>query len=246
VRQHLKPQTRPRGKGDEARSGARWKRRHGTPSTPQARRLTTHQTYRSAGWHSGRMRLAEYDAMLLTGGRAARMGGPGKPGLEVGGRSLAARVAGAVTDARRLVVVGPGYGVPAAVFTREEPPGAGPVAAIAAGLAHVTAPYVAVLAGDLPFLDQASVRVLQAAAADHDVALLVDDAGRDQLLCAVWRTPALSAALGRLPALAGSPVRALLAAPLRVARRTVSPATGPPPWFDCDTPADLARARRWT
>src|SRR5215468_11151302 len=102
------------------------------------------------------------------------MGRPGKPGLEVGGRALAARVAAAVTDARRLVVVGPAYGVPAAVVTREEPPGAGPVAAVAAGLAHVTAGYVAVLAADLPFLDPGTVAALRSAAAGADLALLVD------------------------------------------------------------------------
>ena len=192
------------------------------------------------------MPLEEYDAILLTGGRAARMGRPDKPGLDVGGRTLAARVAAAVADAGRLVVVGPAYGVPAAVVTREDPPGAGPAAAIAAGLVHVGAPYVAVLAADLPFLDPATVRALRADAVGHEVALLVDDAGRDQLLCAVWRTPALAAALGALPGVAGAPVRALLDRLSRVARRTVSPAAGPPPWFDCDTPADLARARRWT
>jgi len=190
--------------------------------------------------------LEEYDAILLTGGRAARMGGADKPALDVGGRTLAARVAAAVADARRLVVVGPAYGVPAAVVTREDPPGAGPVAAIAAGLVHVTAPYVAVLAADLPFLDAATVRALRADAVGQDVALLVDDTGRDQLLCAVWRTPGLGASVGAVPTPAGAPVRALLGPVARVARRTVSPAAGPPPWFDCDTPADLDRARRWT
>ena len=43
------------------------------------------------------MPLEDYDAILLTGGRASRMGRPGKPGLAVGGRALAARVAAAVT-----------------------------------------------------------------------------------------------------------------------------------------------------
>jgi molybdopterin-guanine dinucleotide biosynthesis protein A len=190
--------------------------------------------------------LDDYDAILLTGGRAARMGRPDKPGLAVGGRPLVARVAAAVADARRLVVVGPAYGVPAAVVTREDPPGAGPVAAIAAGLVHIDAPYVAVLAADLPFLDPATVLGLRADAVGREVALLVDDGGRDQLLCAVWRTSALAAAVGALPAVAGAPVRTLLDRLTLVARRTVSPAAGPPPWFDCDTPADLARARRWT
>src|SRR5262249_46412630 len=170
------------------------------------------------------------------------MGRPGKPGLDVGGRALAVRVAAAVADARRLVVVGPTYGVPAAVVTREEPPGAGPVAAVAAGLAHVTAGDVAGLAPDLPFLDAGTIARLRSAAAGADRALVVDVGGRDQLLCAVWRTAVLATAVRALPELAGAPVRALLDHATRVARRTVSPAGGPPPWFDCDTPADLARA----
>jgi molybdopterin-guanine dinucleotide biosynthesis protein A len=190
--------------------------------------------------------MEAYDAILLTGGRASRMGRPGKPGLVVGGRALAARVAAAVADAGRLVVVGPAYGAPASVVTRERPPGAGPVAALAAGLPHVTAGYVAVLAADLPFLDPGTIAVLRRAATGHDLALLVDAAGRDQLLCGVWRTSALAAAVSALPAVAGAPVRALLRPGTRVARRTVSPTAGPPPWFDCDTPADLAQARRWT
>jgi molybdenum cofactor guanylyltransferase len=189
-----------------------------------------------------------YDAILLTGGRSARMGGPGKPGLEVGALPMAVRVAAAVTDAGRLIVVGPPYGIEGAVVLTEDPPGAGPVAAIAAGLGQVRAGYVAVLAGDLPFLDAATVRLLREAGAD--LALLADQDGRDQLLCAVWRTAVLAAALRALPTVVDAPVRALPAALLdaggNLVRRTVSPAGGPPPWYDIDTPAALAEARRWT
>jgi molybdenum cofactor guanylyltransferase len=188
-----------------------------------------------------------YDAILLTGGRSSRMGAPGKPGLDLGGKPLAVRVAAAVPDAVRLIVVGPAHGVAASVTLTEDPPGAGPVAAIAAGLAHAARPQVAVLAGDLPFLDPATVGELLGAGTD--LALLTDDAGRDQLLCAVWRTDVLRRAVGSLPTVVGAPVRALVRAVLdsggSLARRTVSAVTGPPPWFDCDTPADLARARRW-
>lgn len=192
------------------------------------------------------MELPAYDAILLTGGGARRMAGLAKPGLDVGGRPLAVRVAGAAAGADQLVVVGPPHGVLADVVTREEPAGSGPVAAIAAGLARVRAGYVAVLAADLPFLDPAAVTALRAATAGHDLALLVDDAGRDQLLCAVWRTASLAAALDAVPVHAGAPVRALLAGVPDVVRRTVATPDGPPPWFDCDTPADLDRARRWT
>jgi hypothetical protein len=71
--------------------------------------------------------------------------------------------------------------------------------------------------------------------------LVVDDAGRDQLLLGVWRTAALRAAL---PATGGpTSVRRVLA-PLAVRRlRPQVPDGEPPPWTDCDTPAELARAR---
>jgi molybdopterin-guanine dinucleotide biosynthesis protein A len=189
--------------------------------------------------------VVEYDAILLTGGSARRLGGRDKPALAVGGVPIAARVAAAVADAARLVVVGPcPPAVRADVVTREEPPGGGPVAALIAGLSHVDRDRVAVLAGDLPFVTAATMHALGRLTSDADVALLVDGDGRDQLLCALWRTAALRAAVDGFGA--GSPMRAVLAAtePDRVHRLRL-PADGPPPWFDCDTEADLARAREW-
>jgi hypothetical protein len=74
-----------------------------------------------------------------------------------------------------------------------------------------------------------------------DGVLVVDDTDRDQLLLGVWRTAALRTAVA---AVAGpTSVRRALA-PLAV--RRLHPEVGPgqpPPWTDCDTPADLARAR---
>ncbi|HZB49955.1 MAG TPA: molybdenum cofactor guanylyltransferase, partial [Mycobacteriales bacterium] len=157
-----------------------------------------------------------YDAVVLTGGRASRMGGIAKPELRLRGRTLAERVLAAVRDADRSIVVGPAVrDVPVDLVTREEPPGGGPVAALAAGLVGVRAPAVATLAADLPFLDAATVRRLRAALAGERgaaVALPVDAEGRDQLLCAVWKTAALRAALARVGGPAGVPLRAVLAA----------------------------------
>jgi molybdenum cofactor guanylyltransferase len=216
--------------------------------------------------------LPRYDAIVLTGGRARRLGGAYKPGIVVGGRTLAARVASAVVDASRVVVVGPpAPGVPADVVTSESPAGGGPAAALEAGLVHVTAPVVAALAGDLPFLTRTVVDDLRTALAIDPTAaaaVLVDDTGRDQPLCAVWRTELLRDALttvgdpgdgfgdagGRFgPSdsavtlrLYGVALRDLLAAAEPLARRTVVVDGGPPPWFDCDTEDDVARAREWT
>ncbi|MBN1095931.1 NTP transferase domain-containing protein [Blastococcus sp. TML/C7B] len=183
-----------------------------------------------------------YSAVVLAGGRAARLGGLAKPQLEVGGRTLLGTVLGAVADAERRVVVGPPQPVPDdVVVVREEPPGGGPVAALRAGLPAVGTDVVALLAGDLPFLDGGLVTELRRALVGDGV-LVVDDGGRDQYLLGVWRTGALRAALDG-PADPTS-LRRLLA-PLRVDRlRPVVPPGSPPPWVDCDTPADLARARQ--
>jgi molybdenum cofactor guanylyltransferase len=181
-----------------------------------------------------------YDAIILTGGGARRLGGIDKTALEIGGIPIAARIAAAVTDAQKLIVVGPcPPEVTADVVTREDPPGGGPVAATIKGLSYVDSDWIAVLAGDLPFLTGELITRLREAAAD--VALLVDGDGRDQLLCALWRTEALKAALKGLGA--GSPMRAVLAAAENV-RRVSADRLHPPPWLDCDTPADLEEIRR--
>ncbi len=182
-----------------------------------------------------------YSALVLAGGRAARLGGQAKPQLEVGGRTMLAAVLGAVADAERRIVVGPPQPVPAGVVVvREQPPGGGPVAALRAGLPAVDSDVVALLAGDLPFLSPGLVAALRGALT-RDGVLVVDDGGRDQYLLGVWRTAALRAAV-RVEDGPTSLRRVL--APLAVdrLRPTVPPGT-PPPWLDCDTPADLARAR---
>ena len=190
-----------------------------------------------------------YDAVVLTGGRSSRLGGVHKPELRVGGRAMAERVLAAVRDADRSVVVGPAVRTaPVDLVTREEPPGGGPVAALVAGLVGVRAPMVAVLAADLPFLDAATVRTLREALAAEPaaaVALPVDAQGRDQLLCAVWRTAALRAALAQVGGPAGVALRAVVAAAAGSVVRLVGDGDGLPPWFDCDTPGDLATARAW-
>src|SRR4051794_41365337 len=80
--------------------------------------------------------LPPYAAVVLAGGRAARMGGQPKPQLDVGGRPMLAAVLAAVADAAPRVVVGPPQPVPPGVVVgREDPPRGGPLAAVRAGLA---------------------------------------------------------------------------------------------------------------
>jgi molybdopterin-guanine dinucleotide biosynthesis protein A len=179
--------------------------------------------------------------VVPAGGRAARLGGQAKPQLQVGGRSILAAVLDAVADAEQRVVVGPPQPVPPDVLlVREHPPGGGPVAAIRAGLAQVDAGVVAVLAGDLPFVPPALIAELRRRLTGDGI-LVVDDAGRDQYLLGVWRTAALRAAVADV---AGPTSLRRALAPLAVRRWHPQSRPGePPPWTDCDTPADLARAR---
>lgn len=102
-----------------------------------------------------------YDAIVLAGGAARRLGGADKPALHVGGRALLDRVLDACTDASTTVVVGGRRPTARPVrWTLEDPPGAGPVAALDAGLRATSAELVLVLSADLPFLDRATVETL--------------------------------------------------------------------------------------
>jgi len=183
-----------------------------------------------------------FAAVVLAGGRAARLGGQQKPQLDVGGRSMLSTVLTALDGAAPRVVVGPPQPVPTGVrLVREQPPGGGPVPALAAGLAEVgDVEVVAVLAADLPFVTAELVTALRERLTGDGV-LVVDDTGRDQLLLGVWRTAVLRTAIsGARP---HSPLRALFA-PLAVRRYRPAAIPGvPAPWTDCDTPAELARAR---
>ncbi|TDD35389.1 molybdenum cofactor guanylyltransferase [Actinomadura sp. KC06] len=178
-----------------------------------------------------------FDAVLLAGGRARRFGAD-KPAAPLGGRTLLEWAADAASGASRLIVVGPRRDVlPEAVFVREDPPGAGPVPALRAGLAEVRSQWLVLLAADLPFLRPVHVTGLLDAAAERAGAVLLDDEGREQWLAGCWRSATLRDALN---AYTGASLRGLLG-PLDPA--LVAPPPGSrPAWYDCDTPEDLAAA----
>jgi len=125
-------------------------------------------------------------------------------------------------------------------WTLEEPPGGGPVPAIAAGLAQVATPVVVVLAGDMPFAAPWAVRLADAAAAAASLADAVaarDGDGRlNPLLCA-YRTAPLRTVMPLDPT--NQPARQLLLAldhsTVRVPEEDA---------VDIDTPEALAAARR--
>jgi molybdopterin-guanine dinucleotide biosynthesis protein A len=185
-----------------------------------------------------------WDAVVLAGGRGRRLGGLDKPGLLLDGRSLLDRALAATAGAPHRVVVGPRRpAAPGVRFVREVPRFGGPVAALAVGLAALPADaaLVTVLAADLPAVEAALPALLAATgggAADGWIA--VDPDGRDQPLLAVYRMPALRAALATLAeerGLDGAALRALV--PRLALLRVPLPADL---CADVDEPADADRA----
>ena len=173
-----------------------------------------------------------YDAIVLAGGAARRLGGADKALLTVGAQTMLDRALTAVSGAESVVVVGPRRDValPRAVrWTREEPAGSGPPAALAAGAAAVGARVVVVLAVDTPLVDRSLVEALLQRLGGADAAVLVDVEGCRQPLIAAYRRAVLLTA-GRFRSL-----RELVAALEVVELPDTTGASR-----DADTPADLA------
>ena len=119
------------------------------------------------------------------------MGGIDKASIEFGGVTLLERVVDAARDATKLIGVGPARPTSAPVhWSVEDPAGGGPVAAMAAGLAHVDAAVMVLLAVDMPFVTRAVVRGLVAACSEAEAVLVRDD-GTPQPLLAAYRVDAL-------------------------------------------------------
>ncbi|MEV6134494.1 NTP transferase domain-containing protein [Nocardia sp. NPDC051990] len=182
------------------------------------------------------------DAIVLAGGRASRMGGVDKPAIVIGGRSMLEAALAAVASCVRTVVVGPQRPELDAriVQVREVPPGSGPVAAVGTGLRALgptAAPLVVVLAADLPFLSQTTVRELirHATESGADAVFAADESGRPQYLIGVWRRKALAEALQRLDSLINQPMKALI--PADTVTVTMAGIA------DCDTEEQVRRAR---
>jgi molybdopterin-guanine dinucleotide biosynthesis protein A len=166
--------------------------------------------------------------------------GSHKPSIAVGGLPMVERVLRAARP-RPVLVVGRPDDVPDGIpVLVEEPPGGGPVAAIAAGLRQLApeTDVVVVLAADLPFVTSAHLDLL-VGAAQAGPAVTVDATGRLNWLCSAWRRPVLGAAVDRLGDPSGRSMREL-AAGLRPVE--VADANGVAD--DVDTPSDLEQARR--
>lgn len=184
---------------------------------------------------------SSHDAVILAGGRGSRMGHVSKADLIVDHRRLLDTVLHAVSSARTIVVVGD-VEVPDGVLrTVEDPPGTGPAAGVAAGLAAVDAPspWTLLLSVDLPDAQGIVDRLLGALEEVSDDGIVLEADGRRQLLMGCYRTERLRAAFETFGAPDHAPLRKVLT-PLRLG--TLSP--GDAHAVDLDTPEDLARWQR--
>lgn len=154
----------------------------------------------------------ELGGIVLTGGSAVRLEGADKATIEIAGTTMLEHVLGALSEVPDVVVVGSEVETSRPVtWRREDPVGGGPAAGLLAGLRGFPRPprLVAVIAVDMPLVTTATVRRLMLSAS-ADGALLVDERGREQYLCAVYRTEALLASSPPIEEQHGLPMRRLV------------------------------------
>jgi len=176
--------------------------------------------------------------VLLTGGASRRMG-TDKSQIVVNGETLAARAARVLASVCDPVIeVGPSVsGLPA---IQEDPPGAGPLVALLAGVGALGNPRVVVLlACDLPFVEAPLLRLLVEWPGTGTVIPVVD--GRFQYACARYGPAALDEAHVALRG-GGSSLRAIGDANCEYLAPSQWGAVATERSFaDVDTPEDLER-----
>ncbi|MEP7016983.1 MAG: NTP transferase domain-containing protein [Actinomycetota bacterium] len=189
--------------------------------------------------------------IVLCGGTSRRMAGRDKTRELLGGTTVLDHLLNGLPSSWAAVCVGDERATTRSVqWCRESPTGGGPVAAIAAGLAHLVqadgghrqpderAEICVVVGGDMPFAGPALVTLADALIAQPslDGVLATDPDGRKQPLLAAYRRGALRAALpGEL---AGARVMGVVDA---MATGTVACAAQFS--LDVDTPEALEQAR---
>lgn len=185
-------------------------------------------------------------AVVLAGGTSSRMLGADKLDVAFRDRALLSHTISGLARCGEVVVVGPVRTTVSAefavTFVREDPPGGGPAAAVAAALDVVSTDFVFLAGGDMPFAGQLLPELLRQADGDdeHEAWVFVDEESVAQSLGGLYRTAALRRVTGAAP-VANSSLKRLLAQ-LNVLS-LVDLAGGRLGLVDIDTPDDLANAR---
>ena len=170
--------------------------------------------------------------LVLAGGASTRFGRD-KADAVLDGRTLVDHAVLAVQSAEYsngCTIVGPEHS-------------GGPAAAVVSALAQVEAPFVGVLAVDMPFAEQALASVStiverESSLEEVDAWVPVGPDGRWQWLCAVYRRASLLRAADELDDWRNAPFHRLVAGLLT----TQVPTTSSTSLLDIDTPEDYARA----
>jgi molybdopterin-guanine dinucleotide biosynthesis protein A len=136
------------------------------------------------------------DVVVLAGGRSSRFGADK---VEL----LLDRVLAGLPANSSVTCVGPERATARAdvAWVREEPPFAGPLAAVAAGLAAGSAAVVVLVGADMPAVGlavPALVAALEGEGAAVDGTVLVDADGRPQVLASAWHRPRLTAVVAAI------------------------------------------------
>jgi molybdopterin-guanine dinucleotide biosynthesis protein A len=184
-------------------------------------------------------------AVVLAGGDSRRFGSD-KLAAGLGHQTVLDHTLAALPEAFTLIVVGPERPTARLVtFTREQPPGSGPAAALVAGVRAALASEpdaIVVLPGDAPAAGRGALTLI-AALTDHQVAVGADAAGEWQPLQLALRPPAGQ----QLVELAGPDGAAGQSARRLLARLDPPPqpvTLEPAALFDIDTPDQLLLWRR--
>jgi len=153
-------------------------------------------------------------ALVLAGGRSARLGGVEKATVEIDGIPLIEHVYAAVRGCTPIIAVGPDdIGRPGIRVVREHPAFGGPAAAVAAGVMALDgagATETWLLACDLPRATELVARLAKVPLPDDaDAIVAVDAEGRMQWLAGRYRISALKGAVAQHPESAGMSMRKL-------------------------------------
>lgn len=153
-------------------------------------------------------------AIVLAGGRSARLGGSDKSAIEIDGVALIDHVYAAVRACAPIIAVGPDHiGRPGIHVVRERPPFGGPAAAVAAGIEALEgseADETWLLACDLPrATDLVALLERVPIPDDADAVVAVDAEERVQWLAGRYRVSALQRATAQHPEAAGVSMRTL-------------------------------------
>lgn len=187
--------------------------------------------------------MSAIDAVLiLTGGTSRRMGVDKADSPFSSDHTLLGYLHAEVGTDKHICIAGPERDYPAQYF-REDPPGAGPVAAIAAVLEKVeleNSAVIAVIAVDTPFGLQWLLK--QELAHGSDALIPRDVNGREHYLCALYRSSSLRDAVDQLPTATNASMKDLISH-LDVIAYADNPCTddlnSTEVLLDINTPADL-------